>query len=189
MLFLFCAFRSGSDRYYLKKAAGFRADGRDVLHYISLKNAVALIRFNLCLFAVKLSLLLFFFAPAAVCLWVLFNMVRQGSVSLSLFSITAFTAVLLLAHGTVFFLRFNSFLFTARYCFVTGNFNSLKTLFLFSRRCMEQNRKRVLIKKLSFIPWFITCIFLLPIGFVRSYYHQSMADIAADLIEKHLQKA
>lgn len=188
ILFLLCAFRSGSDRYYLKKAAGLRSGGGDVLFYLRPKKIAALIAFNLCFYALKLSLLLFSFLPFLLCLFAVLYSGGQGSVSLSLFRIYLFTGLLLFIFGTVFFLRLNSFLFAARYCFVSGNYTSIKGLFRFSYGCMQGNRKRVFIRKLSFIPWFISCVFLLPIGFVRGYYHQSMADIAADLIRKHLQK-
>lgn len=189
LLFLLCAFRSGSDRYYLKKSAGLRSDGSDVLFYLKLRNTVSLVLFNLCFYFIKLLLLAFSFLPFSICFFILFTMSQQGSMSLNLFRVGLLICGVLVVHGFVFFFRLNAYLFPVRYCFVTGNFSSLKELFIFSYRCMQNNRKRVFRRKLAFIPWFISCIFLLPIGFVRSYYHQSMADIAADLIEKHLQKA
>ena len=189
ILFLLIAFRSGSDRYYLKKAAGLRSGGKDVLYYLRLKNIRGLLAFNLCLYALKLLILLFSFLPFSVCLSAFLYSGGQGSVSLSLLRISLFTELLLFLFGTVFFLRLNSFLFPARYCFASGNYKSIKGLFRFSYACMQGNRQRVFKRRLSFIPWFFSCVFLLPIGFVRAYYHQSMADIAADLIQKHLQKA
>ena len=189
LLFLLGAFRSGSDRYYLKKAAGFRSGGADVLYYFKPGNVVSLVLFNLCFYLIKVFLLVFSFLPFSVCVFIVITMGRQGSVSLNLFKTVFFIGCVLFVHGIVFFLRLNTFLFPARYCFTTGKFKNLKKLFVFSYMCMQDNRKTVFRKKLSFIPWFLSCVFLLPIGFVRSYYHQSMADVAADLIEKHLQKA
>ncbi len=189
LLFLLCAFRSGSDRYYLKKAAGFHSDGGDVFHYLRGKKALKLISFYLSLYSVKLLLALFSFLPFIVAFVVLRNITLGGSMSLAAFKIMLILCAVLFVHGAVFYFRFNSFLFPARYCFVTGNFKSIKNLIAFSYLCMKGNRKKVFKRKLSFIPWFFSCVFLLPAGFVRSYYNQSMADIAADLIEKHLQKA
>ena len=189
LLFLFFAFRSGSDRYYLKKAAGLRSGGRDVLYYIRLKNIGSLLLFNIFYYFLKLILLLFSFLPFVLCFLLLWKMCQQGVLSLNSFKAVDALCIVLFVYGIIFFFRFNSFLFPARYCFVTGNFLSFKRLFAFSYLCMQGNRKKVFFRRLSFIPWFMSCVFLLPIGFVRSYYHQSMADIAADLIQKHLQKS
>ncbi len=188
VLFLICAFRSGSDRYYLKRAVGIRSDGRDVLYYIRAKNALRLILFYLCFYLMKLAVLFLSVSPFITVLLLTVSFVRGGGVSALVFFISAFLCGALFLHGTVFFLRFNSFFFAARYCFVTGRFTKLIPLFRFSFLCMQNNRRTVFLKKLSFIPWFFSCVLLLPISFVRSYYNQSMAILAADLIEKHLQK-
>ncbi len=189
ILFLLCAFRSGSDRYYLKKAAGYYSDGRDVFYYFGVKRAVRLIRFYLSFYFVKLTVALFSVFPFIIAFITLHNITVRGGMSFAAFKIMLILCIALLIHGIAFFFRLNSFLFPARYCFITGSFKSLKGILLFSYRCMRENRKKVFRRKLSFIPWFFSCVFLLPVGFVRSYYNQAMADIAADLIEKHLQKA
>lgn len=188
LLFFLCAFRSGSDRYYLKKASGYHSDGKDVFYYFNMKRAAELIRFYLSVYSVRLLIIIFTFLPFAVTLAVFYNMALKGSVSFTAFRIMLILSAVLFVHGAVFFFRLNSFLFPARYCFVTGNFKSTKGLIGFSYQCMYGNRKKVFKRRLAFIPWFFSCILLVPVGFVRSYYNQSMADIAADLIEKHLQK-
>lgn len=189
LLLLFCAFRSGSDRYYLKKAAGLSSGGKDVLYYLRGRNILSLVSFYLCLYSVKLILFLLSFLPFFTALYFALGVGPKHNMSLAVFKIGLLLCAALFVHGAVLFVRLNSFLFPARYCFVTGNFKSISRLISFSYLCMQGNRKRVFRRKLSFIPWFLSCVFLLPAGFVRSYYNQSMADIAADLIEKHLQKA
>ena len=188
LLFLLCAFRSGSDRYYLKKAAGYRSGGSDVFYYFNGKRVGKLITFYLGLYSVKLIIIFFSFLPFTLNFTFLYHMSLRDGMSLAIFKIMLILSIVLFVHGTVFFFRLNSFLFPARYCFVTDNFKGIKNIVLFSYLCMKHSRKMVLKRKLSFMPWFFSCVFLLPAAFVRSYYNQSMADIAADLIEKHLQK-
>lgn len=188
VLFLFCAFRSGSDRFYLKKAVGIRGSGGDVLYYVRAKNALRLVLFYLCFYSMKLALLVLSFLPFIVTVVFTALFISDGGVSAVVFTVLFFLSAALLVHGAVFFLRFNSFFFVSRYCFVTGRFAKMRDLFRFSFSCMQGNRRTVFFKKLSFIPWFFSCVLLLPISFVRSYYNQSMAYLAADLIERHLQK-
>lgn len=189
VLFLICAFRSGSDRFYLKRAVGLRSDGRDVLYYVRAKNALRLILFYMFFYLMKLALLLLSFSPFIAAVIITGSFTYSGGVSALVFSSSVLICAALFIHGTVFFLRFNSFFFAARYCFATGRFTRLTALFRFAFLCMQNNRRAVFLKKLSFIPWFFSCVLLLPISFVRSYYNQTMAQLAADLIEKHLQNS
>lgn len=186
VLFMICAFRSGSDRYYLKRAVGIEGDGRDVLYFIRLRKILRLLLFYVCLYCVKLVLLFLSFLPfiASVLLSGAF-LYSKGASALA-FTVLLIACAVLFVHGTVFFFRFNSFLFVSRYCFVTERFSKIRDLLRFSIVCMQGNRQRIFLKKLSFIPWFFSCVLLLPISFVRSYYNQTMASLAADLIEKRL---
>ncbi len=188
VLFLICAFRSGSDRFYLKRAVGITGEGRDVLYYVRPKNALRLAGFYLCFYLMKLAVLFSCLLPFIVSVVLTGSLAYGGGLSALAFTVLLLLCGALFLHGAVFFIRFNSFFFVARYCFVTGRFRKMTALFRFSFMCIEQNRRAVFLKKLSFVPWFFSCVFLLPISFVRSYYNQSMAHLAADLIEKHLQK-
>jgi len=188
VLFLLCAFRSGSDRFYLKRAVGIRSDGRDVLYYVRVKNALRLVLFYLCFYSLKLAVLALSFLPFIAAVLFTGTFVSGGEASALIFTVLLLLCAVLFFHAAVFFLRFNSFFFVSRYCFVTGRFAKMRDLFRFSFSCMQGNRRTVFLKKLSFIPWFFSCVLLLPISFVRSYYNQSMAYLACDLIEKDLQK-
>ena len=132
LLFLFWALHSGADRYYLKKSAGLHSDGRDIFYYLKLKNAVHLMSFYLCLYSLKLVLLVFSFLPFICTLLIAGSFSNADSVSLAVFKITIVLCAALFIHGLIFFIRLNSFLFMARYCFVTGRFKKIKNLFAFS---------------------------------------------------------
>lgn len=188
VLFLICAFRSGADRFYLKRAVGLKADGREVFYFFRFKNAFRLVSFYLCFYGLKLLVFAFSFAPLSALLIYTADRTYNRNFSAALFYVLIFTGAALFVFGLVFFIRLNSFFFLARYCFASENFYSLKRLFRFAFSCIVGKRRTVTVKKLSFIPWFLSCVFLLPISFVRSYYNQTMAQLAADLIEKHLQR-
>lgn len=182
IFFLFCAFRSGIDKYYYKKANNRKADGSDVIFFFKPKNMLSLLRFCFNLYTRKLLLLILCFAPLITDVIFLNVYVNSYRASLTVAVILFLIAVILFINGIVFFIRFNSLFFVARYCFVSGEFSDYGRLFAFSFRCMEGKRHEVFFRKISFVPWFICCILLLPISFVRSYYNQTMAETASSLI-------
>ena len=179
LLILFCAFRSGADRFYLKRSAGFRAGGSDVFFYFKPRRLLILTAFYFNYYIRKLLVIAFCFLPFGVNVVFLNGLLSSEAPSKAL----VFVAAAFFVNGFIFFFRFNSFFFLARYCFATGNYKSFRQLFYFSVRGMTGRRGEVFRKKLSFIPWFFSCVFLLPISFVRSYYNQTMADLAADLMK------
>lgn len=183
LIFLLCAFRSGTDRYYLKKALGESVRGRDVLFYFRPENVPSLVRFYLCLWARRLVNLLLCFFPALLTLSGLFYYVLYGRASLRVSMLLFFSVLLLCANGFVYYLRLNSFLFLARYCFASGGFSKSRELFGFSYRRLEGKRGEVLRKKLGFAPWLLFCVLVFPVSFVRSYYMEEMAELASDLMD------
>lgn len=183
LLILFCAFRSGSDRFYLKRAAGFKAGGKDVFFYFKSKRLFTLIAFYLNFYLRKLLVIAFCFFPFLVTVLFLNRLLAGSVASKGLTWVLIAVSATFFVNGLVFFFRFNSFFFLARYYFVSGGYKTFRQLFSFSFKQMAGRRGEVFRKRLSFVPWFFSCILLLPISFVRSYYNQSMADLAAYLME------
>lgn len=182
VILILCAFRSGTDRYYLKKAKGEKTEGKDILFYFRPKNipSLAVFYFNYWLRRVLIALLCFF--PFIAVMLYLFYYINQGRASLLVSGALLFSALAFAVNGIFFFYRFSSFLFLARYCFCSGNFSNFRKLFDFSCRRLEGKRGIVLRKKLGFIGWFISCIFIFPVAFVRSYYMEALAKLASELM-------
>ena len=149
----------------------------------------SLLRFYLNYYLRKALVSAFCFFPCIINSVGLFYYIDNNTVSYTLFVLLIFVSFLFFINGIVFFVRFNSLFFAARYCFVSGEYESYGKLFAFSLRCMDGKRREVFIKKLGFVPWFMCCVFLLPVSFVRSYYNLTMAQTAADIIQlQYLQK-
>ena len=183
IIFLLCAFRSGTDRYYLKKARGQKADGKDILFYLRLKNIPSLLAFYFNYWLRRLLVVLLCFFPFASVMLYLFYYINKGRASLPVSQALFFSALVFAVNGVFYFFRFNSFLFLSRYCFSSGAFSSLKKLFDFSFYRLEGRRGVVLRKKFSFIGWFLSCFFVFPVAFVRSYYMETMAKLANELMQ------
>lgn len=182
ILFLLCAFRSGTDRFYLRRAQGFDSKGRDIFFYFRPKKALSLVGFYINLYLRKLTVFIVCFAPfLSVSLFAAFAAERFG-LSVEAFRVLLSTAVVLFVDGIIFFIRLNGFFFLARYFFVSDKYFSFRQLFAFSYKLIKDKKMTVLKKRLSFAGWFVGCLFLLPVSFVRSHYNRSMAELANDLM-------
>lgn len=189
IIFLLCAFRSGTDRYYLKKAHGERVRGREILFYFRPKNVPSLIGFYSALWLRRLvNGLLCFLPPVLSAVW-LFYYAGYGRASLTVSTVMFFAVIVLSVNGLIYYLRLNSFLFLARYCFASGNFGSTRELFKASYSRIEGKRGEVLLRRMGFVPWLLSCVLVFPVSFVRSYYMEEMAELASDLMNTGIYKA
>lgn len=182
VIFILCAFRSGADRYYLKKAKGEKSEGKDVFFYFRPKNIPSLAVFYLNYWLRRLLIAVLCFFPFVAAILYLFYYINQGRASLFVSGALLVSALAFAVNGIFFFYRLSSFLFLARYCFSSGSFINFRKLFDFSYCRLEGKRGIVLRKKLGFIGWFISCIFIFPVAFVRSYYMETMAKLANELM-------
>lgn len=182
LIFFLCAFRSGTDRYYLKKVTGESVKGKEVFFYFRPKNSLSLILFYINYWLRRMGVLLLCFLPFSLVTLFLFRYLQKNNASMTVSMILLFSAIALAVNGAYYFFRLNSFLFPARYCFASGRYDSFRQLFNSSYRCMEGNAGSVFRKKLSFTGWFLLCFTVFPAVFVRNYYMEEMAEFASDLI-------
>lgn len=183
IIFLYYAFRSGRDRYYLKKAGGEAVEGKELLYYFRPANSISLLAFYLNLWLRRLLIILLCFFPCVVCVLPFAVRLNGGNASLKVSVVLMFFAAVFFVNGACFFVRLNSFFFLARYYFASGSYSSLYKLFSLSYKKLKGKRAQVLKKRLSFMGWFLSCILIFPSAFVRSYYSESMARLAKELIE------
>ncbi len=183
ILFLLCAFKSGTDRFYLRKAEGFDTAGKEVFYYFRPKNALSLTAFYINLYSRKLFIFALCLLPSAAVLLFLLLRLEGGMFSYDAARVLLAAATVLFFCGVYYFIRLNGFFFLARYYFASGKYFTYRQLFAFSYRLIGSSKMTVLKKRLSFVPWFASCIFLLPVSFVRSHYNRSMAQLAHDLME------
>lgn len=183
IIFLLCAFRSGTDRYYLKKVRGDIVKGKEILFYFKPKNSLRLVIFYLNFWLRKLILLLLCFSPVILVSVYLVFYLENSDASAKVSLIIFFLAIVFAVNGIYFFVRLNSFLFLSRYYFASDKYITFRQLFDYSYLHLEGERRALLRKRLGFIGWFASCILVFPVAFVRSYYMETLADFAADLIE------
>ena len=180
---VFFALSSSVTRCFYKRASNEEIKADDLFYYFALKRVFVNICFRLKLAALKLSGTVLFSLPFACSCAFLYRSAKRGvSVQVSIVMLLITVAFLLV--GVLFFSEFSSLLFLCPYLFLSGERLSFKNTVLRSIRLMK-NKKAWLRKiKLSFGGWFLLCAFIFPVGYVWSYYRQTLAVAAVSVMKE-----
>lgn len=171
----------GVDRFFLRRSqqAGERA--ADLFRYLNPVRAAGALAFGAVLSSLKLFYLLLSFLPFGAMLYILYYSAVRG-VSVLVAASLAAGCVLLFISGAIFYTSISASLFTAKYHYICGDCISFRQIFSSSVQEMK-HRKSLLIKlKLSFRGWFLLSLLVFPIGYVWSYYNQTLAVAAAEFM-------
>ena len=183
LLFILCALRSGSDRYYLMKTESTDVKAGEVFYFFSPAKVFPVLKFYLNYYARKLLHFLLCFFPVVLTAFFLFYYLKYSRASYYVSLVTVFAMLSFTVNGIVYFFRFNALLFLSRYYFASESFVSYRQLFSDSSLRVKGKRWLILKKKLSFSGWFISCILVFPVPFVQNCYRETIARLAKDLME------
>lgn len=164
----------GTDRFFLRRAQKKGGTAGDIFYYFHPLRAVGAVAFCLKMFFVKILLLLFSLIPFALSSVILYLLLKSNVSALVAASLFGGCVAFLLS-GTVFYKNITLSLFLAKYYFIDGRFISFSHLIGSSQEDMKNRTKTLRRLKLSFFGWFALCLFIFPIGYVWSYYNQTMA--------------
>ena len=178
MLFLACALRfsfvSSAGRYFYKRAMGENTDIGDVFYYLSFDVFVTNFLFRLKLSLAKLVCFTFCFLPLTSVFFFLYRTAYSGA-SVLVIVVMTFTAVIFLITGIIYYCKFSSLLFLCPYIFYVDNSKSFFEIVSESQGIMKKRVKSLNKIRVSFIPSFILCVFLVPAIYVWSVYNQTKA--------------
>lgn len=172
----------GIDRFMLKRAENVVSGAGDIFYYIAPKRVLGMSIFMLRLTLTKISVILLLLVPAIVCGYIF------GSISLAGFSAAvccafgAFTIIFVLLALKTYGDICDSF-FLVRYRYINGtglNFGNMISQSQYDMSSKAHNLKKL---RRSFVGWFALCVLILPIPYVWSYYRQTKACFAAEIID------
>lgn len=178
----FKAMRFGSDRYMLKKAENVHADSRDIFFYFRLSEIIPLFAVNARLMLIRLVLFIFVNIPTGICLSLLYFISEMNS-SAAVVSIIAIGTALFLLSGIYFYLRLSSSLFLTKYYYIKGEYINFRHLISASFSAMKGRSNELFLLRVSFFGWFLSCVLLLPAGYVWGYYNQTLAAYANEIMK------
>ncbi len=179
----YSAIRLGTKRYLFKRTLKKKATAEDVFNFFRFREFFASFIYSLKISAVRLILFLFCFFPCMVCITILHRFFQQNASLLVCVSLTV-TAVFLFVNGGFFYSLLYSSFFLCDYYFIEGTGLSFRHIVASSQRNMRRKNTLITSLKLSFIGWFVFCIFVLPIPYVWGYYNQSLAVAAAEFMRE-----
>lgn len=189
LLLIFSAFliyssaRYGSDRFFLRKAQNQGASVKDFFCYFHPKRAFSAFFFELRFLTLKLAAALFCLSPAILCFLMLLNLWKStASVKVSVILLFSFVAFLI--NGIIFTSKIYSSLFLARYYYIEGKFVSFSHIISSSQSAMKEHKHTLRQLKLSFLGWFFLCLLIFPLGYVYSYYNQTLGVAANEFMNK-----
>lgn len=183
LLSVYGAIRLGTKRFFFRKAQRKNPTSKDIFFYFRPKNFFRCIFYSLRIGLIRLTVFLFCLSPCGVCLYFVYNFSLSGVSALVCLSLFA-TAVCLFINGMIFYLSFFSSFFLCDYYFIEGSFVSFSHLLASSQKMMLHRKSLLMKLRLSFIGWFLLCVFLFPIPYVWSYYNQCLAVAAGDFMKE-----
>lgn len=172
----------GFTRYFLRKAERSGGSVKDLLFYFSPKKAVKLLGFSVRFTLMKILLLLLCFMPFSVNL-LIFISLSESSVSLKVSVVMLISALMFFLSGCLFYLEFADSLFLVKYYYAKGEYLTFRQLVSASQSQMKSFRKSLVKLRLSFSLWLIFSLCFFPSGYVFSYYSQSKAVLASEIMK------
>lgn len=178
----YMALKVGSDRYMLKKAENVHADTKDIFFYFKPKSFIALAAFCVRVVIVKFLILLLLNLPTMLCAF-LIAYLSQSVFSAAVTATLSFGCLAFLLNALRYYFKVTSSMFLMKYYFIKGEFINFKHLMASSQNAMKARGSEICKIKKSFIGWFVSCLFLLPIGYVWGYYNQTLAAYACEIMK------
>ncbi len=187
MLLFFCysiyrRIKLGADRFFLRRAQKKGGSAKDIFYYFHPLRAADAIIFSLKLLCLRFALFTVAFLPFALSCALFFTLIKSN-VSLVVAMGLSAGCIAFFISGTVFYKNMSRSLFLSEYYYIDGKFVSFKNLISGSQEDMKKQIKTLRRLKNSFGGWFFLCLFILPIGYVWSYYKQTLALAAATFME------
>lgn len=180
-VFALCVYSSasvGEKAWYGGIASGKSNYRKRLFFWFKPAFSLRAFRFKFLLFGIKALLTLLFLLPSAAVLWSIYYLARTGGLEVYLFVSLAGGSALLALCGLIF-----RFIVVQRYFIAEYLFSSdprLTPILALRQSCnlLDGHILEIVKFKLSFIPWYIACVTVLPLLYFLPYYKASCCTVA-----------
>lgn len=171
-VFLVSPLRQAARSFFVACALNRR---KNLFKWFSLRLTLKTVRLSAALFLIKTGLLAAWLALPLICSTVLAALLKSSSVD-SRIAIAAavLTAVLFVISLFFYALNVQDYI-CAHYILVSSPNTSVRRAIFLSRARVRDSRLALLRFRLSFLPWFLLCVAIVPLFYVWPYYKQSLA--------------
>ncbi len=172
----------GADRFLFFRAQKRNVKSGELFFFFKLKNFLSALKLVSLLFLLNSGIFLLCFLPFFASSFFLLKNIGL-SFSFKAAVILSLASILFLINGVHFYKSISSYFFLIEYLFIEDNSMKFSELLNISAEIKKGERKLLFKMKLSFIPWFLSCIFLVPLPYVFSYYKQTKAILAFEFLK------
>ena len=180
-VFALCVYSSasvGEKAWYGGVASGKNNYRKRLFFWFKPVFSLRAFRFKFLLFGIKALLALLFLFPSVAVLWSIYYLARTGGLEVYLFVSLAGGSALLALCGLIFrFIAVQRY-FIAEYLFSSDPRLTPILALRQSRNLLDGHILEIVKFKLSFIPWYIACIIILPLFYFLPYYKASCCTVA-----------
>ena len=166
------ALRQGKLAWHICRSVGRQPSGTQILFWMRYARSVK----SRCLYAVvrvrKTAWLLLLNSPCAALLGAWYYAQNTGQLQTLPSRIVLGGAVVCGLTGVVFTMLLNQQYAAAAYLLAVDPSLSVRQSVRESRRRMAESCGKMMLFKLSFLPWFLSCVLLIPLIYVIPYYQQ-----------------
>lgn len=178
VLLVYSSVSVGEKAWYSGITANKKNFTRRFFFWFRPKNSFRAFRFRALLFLVKFMWAVVFFLPAAILVWSIYYLSGTGGLELYLFISLSGGTVLLTISGAIFYFIAMQKYFIAEYLFSSNPKLGAWTAIKQSKNLLDGHIYEIVRFKLSFLPWFLSCIFIIPALYFLPYYKESCCVVA-----------
>lgn len=174
----------GIERWFMLKAKGEAVRIRDIFYFFRISGFLRCQSAFWYSFFIRAGVFLFFQFPA-ICLYgVLYTAVLQVEAAYSVIASVMAAGLLLSFTGAAFYFVYSAGWLLYPFIIAADEALSPSEAYECSLGLVRERVGKICIFRLSFLPWWLLCIFVFPLFYVWGYYRQSLAVLAFEGINK-----
>lgn len=177
-LLIYSSVSVGEKAWYSGITANKRNYTKRLFFWFRPKNSLRAFRFKALMFIIKGIWAIVFFLPAAILVWSIYYLSGTGGLELYLFISLTGGTVLLTISGMIFYFIAMQKYFIAEYLYSSNPRLGAWTAVKQSKNLLDGHIYEIVRFKLSFLPWFLCCIFIIPAVYFIPYYKESCCVVA-----------
>lgn len=171
----------GADRCRFEKVKCGNSGVLKMFSFFSIRLSFKALKLGLCVLALRLCFAVAAFAPAAASTATAVFALKRGCSAAVALGLLVCTALLFVLGGVLYF-RLGALLFLCRYFFVDNPSLRAGECVERSASLMKRNIGRLFALRLSFLFWFLSCLLIIPVPYVVTFYKQTQAVMAFEFI-------
>ncbi len=177
-LLVYSSVSVGEKAWYGGITANKRNYTKRLFFWFRPKNSLRAFRFKALMYIIKSLWAIVFFLPAAILVWSIYYLSGTGGLELYLFiSLTGGTVLLTIGGAVFYFIAMQKY-FIAEYLYSSNPKLGAGTAIKQSKNLLDGHILEIVRFKLSFLPWFLGCIFIVPAVYFIPYYKESCCVVA-----------